>query len=189
MPAPRACSNEAFAVPTPSRCYLLEAMRFCPRCATALTLRGTGGPERLACPAPDCGFVFYDNPLPVVAGLVEHQGEVLLVRSVGWPETWYGLVTGFLERGEEPEAGVLREVREELGLEARVVGPIGVYTFAERNELILAYHLEAQGEIRLGAELAGLKRVHPDRLRPWPFGTGHAVRDWLERRRVTPRPP
>ncbi len=188
MPAPRACSNEAFAVPTPSRCYLLEAMRFCPRCATALTLRGTGGPERLACPAPDCGFVFYDNPLPVVAGLVEHEGEVLLVRSVGWPDTWYGLVTGFLERGEEPEAGVLREVREELGLEARVVGLIGVYTFAERNELILAYHLEAQGEIRLGAELAGLRRVHPDRLRPWPFGTGHAVRDWLERR-TAPRPP
>ena len=66
-----------------------------------------------------------------------------------------------------------------------MVGPIGVYTFAERNELILAYHLEAQGEIRLGAELAGLKRINPDRLRPWPFGTGHAVRDWLERRRAS----
>ena len=187
MPAPRPCSNEAFAVPTPSLCYLLDAMRFCPRCATALVPRHTGGHERQACPGPDCGFVFYDNPLPVVAGLVEHEGAVLLVRSVGWPESWYGLVAGFLERGEEPEAGILRELREELGLEGRVVRLIGVYTFPERNELILAYHLEATGEVRLGAELAGVKRILPEKLRPWPFGTGHAVRDWLEHRRAAPR--
>ena len=157
-------------------------MRFCPRCATPLTPRQTGGRERLACPRPGCGFVFYDNPLPVVAGLVEHEGDVLLVRSVGWPESWYGLVTGFLERDEEPEAAVLRELQEELGLEGRVVAPIGVYTFPERNELILSYHLEARGEVRLGIELAGFKRIRPEKLRPWPFGTGHAVRDWLARR-------
>lgn len=162
-------------------------MRFCPRCATVLAPRPAEGRERLACPAPGCGFVFYDNPLPVVAGLVEHEGQVLLVRAVGWPESWYGLVTGFLERGEEPEAGILRELHEELGLEGRVVGAIGVYTFPERNEIILAYHLEARGEVRLGHELAAVKRIDPDRLRPWPFGTGHAVRDWLERRRASPR--
>jgi len=161
-------------------------MRFCPRCATPLAARLTGGRERLACPAAECGFVFYDNPLPVVAALVEHEGDVLLVRSVGWPETWYGLVTGFLERDEEPEAGVLRELREELGLEGRVVGFIGVYTFPERNELILAYHLEAKGEVHLGPELAGYRRIRPEKLRPWPFGTGHAVRDWLAAR--GPRP-
>ena len=78
---------------------------------------------------------------------------------MGWPESWYGLVTGFLERGEEPEAAALRELHEELGLEGRVVAPIGVYTFPERNELILAYHIEARGEVRLGTELAGFKRI------------------------------
>ena len=157
-------------------------MRFCPRCATPLLPRPSGGRERLACPGPGCGFVFYDNPCPVVAGLVEHEGDVLLVQSVGWPESWYGLVTGFLERDEEPEGAVLREVREELGLEGRVVAPIGVYTFPQRNELILAYHVQAQGEVHLGPELEGMKRVPPDKLRPWPFGTGLAVRDWLAAR-------
>jgi len=154
-------------------------MRFCPRCATELVLRPGPGRERLACPRGECGFVHYDNPVPVVAGLVEHEGDVLLVRSVGWPEHWYGLVTGFLERDEEPEAAILRELREELGLEGRVVRPIGIYTFPERNELILAYHVEARGEVRLGAELEGMKRIPPEKLRPWPFGTGLAVRDWL----------
>ncbi len=157
-------------------------MRFCPRCATPLARRQDEGHERLACPGPECGFVFYDNPLPVVAGLVEHEGDVLLVRSVGWPESWYGLVTGVLERGEAPEAGILRELREELGLEGRVIRLIGVYGFPERNELIVAYHLEARGEVRLGPELAGFRRVRPEKLRPWPFGTGLAVRDWLAAR-------
>jgi hypothetical protein len=65
-----------------------------------------------------------------------------------------------------------------------VVAPIGVYTFPERNELILAYHIEARGEVRLGTELAGYKRIRAEKLRPWPFGTGHAVRDWLARRQA-----
>ena len=69
------------------------------------------------------------------------------------------------------------------------MAPIGVYAFPERNELILAYHIEAWGEVRLGKELAGLKRIRPEKLRPWPVGTGHAVRDWLagrERRSLRP---
>ena len=67
-----------------------------------------------------------------------------------------------------------------------MVAPIGVYAFPERNELILAYHIEARGEVRLGDELAGLKRIRPEMLRPWPFATGHAVRDWLARRSAGP---
>lgn len=135
--------------------------------------------HRHVCTAEGCGWVFYDNPTPVVAALVEHEGAVVLVRNHGWPAGWYGLVTGFLERNESPEDAVLRELEEELGLTGEVVSLIGLYPFAQRNELIIAYHVRAQGAIRLGDELEAYKRVPRDRLRPWPFGTGHAVRDWL----------
>jgi NAD+ diphosphatase len=144
------------------------------------------GRERLACSSESCAYVFYDNPTPVVAALVEHGPTVLLVRGKGWPEKWYGLVTGFLEKDESPEQGVLREVREELGLRGEIISFIGAYAFAEMNQLILAYHVRAQGEIALGEELAGVKAVPPDKLRPWPLGTGRAVRDWLERRALEP---
>jgi NADH pyrophosphatase NudC (nudix superfamily) len=144
------------------------------------------GRERLACSSENCGYVFYDNPTPVLAALVEHGETVLLVRGKGWPEKWYGLVTGFLEKNESPEQGVLREVREELGLHGEIVSFIGAYAFAEMNQLILAYHVRAHGEIALGDELAGVKAVPPDKLRPWPLGTGRAVRDWLERRSQEP---
>lgn len=154
-------------------------MKFCPRCATPLVPREAGGRSRLACPAESCGFVFWDNPLPVVAAIVEHEGAVVLVRNHGWPEKLFGLVTGFLERDESPEAGVLREVKEELGLDAEVVRLVGAYAFPQRNELIVAYHVRATGPITLGEELAAFKSIAPEKLRPWDFGTGLAVRDWL----------
>jgi hypothetical protein len=49
-------------------------------------------------------------------------------------------------------------------------------------ELIVAYHVVGEGEARVGEELETIKRVRPEKLRPWPFGTGLAVRDWLARR-------
>jgi NAD+ diphosphatase len=160
---------------------------FCPRCARPLFTREEGGRVRSACPDSGCGFVFYDNPLPVVAALVEHEGKVLLVRNQSWPEKWFGLVTGFLERAETPEEGVLRELKEELGLVGEVVRLIGVYPFPERNEVILAYHVRAGGTVALGEEIAELRAVLPERLRAWPFGTGLAVADWLASRGEVPR--
>lgn len=159
-----------------------DTYRYCPRCGSALGPRHDGERERLTCTGQGCGFVHYDNPTPVVAALVEHDGEVLLVRNQGWPESWFGLVSGFLERGEDPAAGALREVAEELGLVGEVVALIGVYGFEARNELIVAYHVRAAGTVSLSHEIAAVKRVAPERLRPWPFGTGRAVADWLSRR-------
>lgn len=154
-------------------------MKHCPRCAALLVTRAFEGRDRLACPAEGCGFVFYDNPLPVVAAIVEVEGGVVLVRNHGWPEKMFGLVTGFLERGESPEDATLRELHEELGLNGEIVRLVGVYTFEQRNEVIIAYHVRAHGEVRLGEELAQWKVIAKEKLRPWPFGTGLAVSDWL----------
>ncbi len=156
--------------------------RFCPRCGATLATKALHGRERPACEAPGCGFVHWGNPTPVVAAIVEHDGEVLLARAKDWPEKLFGLVTGFLEAGETAEAGVLREVKEELGLEGEVVSLVGVYPFELRNELIVAFHVRASGEVQLGEELAAIKRVAPAKLRAWPFGTGLAVQAWLDRR-------
>jgi len=145
-----------------------------------------GGRERLGC--PHCDFVHWDDPAPVVGAIVERDGHVLLVRSHGWPETWYGLVTGYLERGERPEDAVLREVREELGIGGELGAFIGAYPFARLNQLILTYHVLAEpGEIRLDTdELADWKAVPLERLKPWPQGTGPALRAWLATRGYHP---
>lgn len=161
---------------------------FCPRCRTELEERERGGSLRAVCPAPDCGFTHWNNPVPVVAAVVEHDGHVILVRSHGWPEHAFGLVAGFLEPGEAPAQGVLREIREELGLDARIHAFIGAYGFELRNQLLLVYHVHApHAEIALGTdELAAYKRIPIPELKPWPHGTGPALRDWLVARGYDP---
>ena len=164
----------------------MRDFRFCPRCAAPLTSPAPAdADERLVCSA-GCGFVHYDNPLPVVAAVVEHDGLVVLARNRAWPETWYALVAGFLERGETAEQGVLREVQEELGLSASTATLIGVYPFHRMNQVIIAYHVVASGVITLNEELVDYRRVEPSRCGAWKAGTGLALRDWLRSRGFEP---
>jgi len=156
--------------------------KYCPQCGNLLGSADIAGRQRLVCSA-GCGYVLWDNPIPVVAGIVEYGDSVILVRNKDWPEKFFGLVTGFLEKKEKPEEAILRELQEELGLVGEIVGFVGNYAFFQNNQIILAYHVHARGEIQLGEELSAYKLIRPDNLRPWPFGTGPAVKDWLVRRK------
>ena len=140
------------------------------------------GAQRITCSSDTCSFVHWDNPTPVVAAIVELDGKVIMIRNKGWPEKMFGIVSGFLEKGETPDDAILREVKEELGLDGKIESFIGYYSFFEMNQLILTYHIAAKGEIVIGDELEEIRVVEPERIKPWPYGTGPAVKKWLESR-------
>ena len=154
---------------------------FCPRCAKPLVERAVADDghdvNRPVCPDASCGFIHWQNPVPAVGVLVEHEGEMVLARGRGWPEGWFALVAGYLEAREDPKAGVAREVREELGLEVAEAHLIGNYIFERKNEV-------AHGTIRLSEELLEYKRYKPAELRPWRRATGLAVADWMRARNL-----
>jgi NAD+ diphosphatase len=154
--------------------------RFCPRCATALLSREQGGRLRSHCES--CQFTHWNNPLPVVAALVQYGDQMLLARNAAWPPKVFALITGFLEAGETAAQGICREVKEETNLDVTETNLIGVYEFHKKNELIIAYHVIAEGEIKLSEELLEYKLLAPEKLRPWPAGTGQAVADWMTSR-------
>jgi NADH pyrophosphatase NudC (nudix superfamily) len=160
--------------------------RFCPRCSTPLTERADaeheGGRLRQICPDQACGYVHWNNPLPVVAAIVEYEGKILLARNAAWAEGVFALITGFLENGETPEEGIAREVFEETSLHAETVELVGVYEFIRKNELIIAYHVKAYGTVALSPELLEYRLVEPASLRPWRAGTGQALGEWMRRR-------
>jgi len=131
-----------------------------------------------------CGYVQWGNPVPCVGALVEHEGEMILARNRGWPQGFFALVTGYLEALEDPRRAVVREVREELGLDVLESHLIGNYIFERKNEVMLCYHALAVGTIILGAELAEYRRVKPAELRPWKRATGLAVADWMRSRNL-----
>ncbi|MEJ5366310.1 MAG: NUDIX domain-containing protein [Desulfosoma sp.] len=157
-------------------------MRFCPECGKPLQEKAIDGRERKVCSDPACSYVFWNNPTPVVAAVVEWNGAVVLLRSKGWPRRFFGIVAGFLEAGETPEEGILREVREELGLQGRIVDFLGHYAFAEKNQTIAAYHVRAEGNLVPGDEIAEVKILPPEKVKPWDAGTGPAVKEFLRRR-------
>lgn len=162
------------------------AFRYCPQCRSALVTGERGGRERRLC--PQCGFVEWNNPIPVVAAIVEHDEHVILVRSRGKPPGWFGLVAGFLETDESPLEGTLREVEEEIGITVDTAAFLGIYPFFERNQIIFVYHVEApHRNVRLCSnELAEYRVVPLDRLKPWTRGTGPALADWLVQRGYSP---
>jgi NAD+ diphosphatase len=155
-------------------------VRFCPQCGSKLATAPIDGVDRLHCSSSACDYVYWNNPIPIVAAIVEYEKCVVLARNKSWPEGMFSIITGFLEKGETPEQCVVREVKEELGLEGTVEEFVGYYSFFEMNQLILAFHIRGAGTIKLGQELVEYKLVPKNKLKPWPFGTGHAVRDWLE---------
>lgn len=153
--------------------------RYCPQCRRELISRELGGRPRLACAVAECGFVFWDNPVPVVAAIVELAERVVLVRNAWWPKGKFGLLAGYLEPDETAEQGILREVMEELGLQGTIAEFVGTYPNPGNNQLLLVYHVLIEGEPKLSAELAEIRRLAPEQLRPWPYGTGVALQDWL----------
>jgi NAD+ diphosphatase len=163
--------------------------RFCPQCAQPLQAKLDEGISRQACPDAACGFTHWENPTPVVAAVVEHEGHIILARNRAWPVPFYALITGFLEKTDpSPEEAIAREVQEELSLQATGVNFIGHYRFERMNQIILAYHVPATGVIALNEELVDYKRIEPAKARYWPAATGLALRDWLIKQGHAPQP-
>ena len=166
--------------------------RFCPSCATPLEpieLLEDGGPKtRLRCPA--CAWTHWNNPTPVLAAIIEcadRDGQLLLARNAAWSGRMFALITGFMEAGETPAEGIAREVAEETSLEALSTELVGVYDFQRMNQVIIAYHVLARGEVRLSPELAEYKLFSPADVVCWPAGTGYALAEWLRGRGFEPR--
>ena len=133
---------------------MTAAYRYCPQCATPLQapaqMEDGGEKTRLRCPA--CNWTHWNNPTPVLAAVIEcadREGRVLLARNAAWTGRMFALVTGFMEAGESPEAGIRREVMEETALQVDALKLIGVYEFERMNQVIIAYHVTSSGTISL----------------------------------------
>ncbi len=76
----------------------------------------------------------YRNPKPTIDMTVIRDDEILLVKRAREPfnGSWV-FPGGFIDYGETAEAAAVREVMEETGIEAEVVGILGVYSAPDRD--------------------------------------------------------
>lgn len=93
--------------------------RYCPECGVSLTEGIVDGRLRKHC--PQCHFVRYENPLPVVVALAVKDGRFLLIkRAIAPKKGYWGFPSGFVESGETPEEACLRELKEEAGVSGEI---------------------------------------------------------------------
>ena len=89
--------------------------KHCYECGTALTERELEG-EGIVPYCPQCGqfrFPMYNVAVSMVV-INELTGQILLIRQYGKPH--FILVAGYVNRGEQLEHAVCREVKEETGM-------------------------------------------------------------------------
>jgi len=105
----------------------MKSYSFCPLCGNRLELAMIEGRQRNFCPF--CSWVHYVNPLPVaLAYAVNKNNELLVIRRAQEPAmNEWALPGGFIEAGEEPHEGCLRELMEETSLNGRIDRLIGIY--------------------------------------------------------------
>lgn len=128
--------------------------RFCTHCGAALVRRVLGNRPREACPA--CNTVFYHNPLPVAATVIlNEKREVLLVKRRREPyKGMWCLPIGFAELDETIAEAAMRELREEAGIDGRVLRLLDVDSYKSDQYgdlLIVTFEAEKTG----GGERAG----------------------------------
>lgn len=165
-------------------------MKYCMQCGSILGIDMIQGVQRLRCSNKKCQHIFWQNPIPVVAALVEYEDQVLLARNIKWPSGLLSVISGFLEQNETPEEGIRRELMEELGLNAKHIHFLAYHSLMALNQLILLFQVEAWGEIKLGEELAEYILVDKFQLKAAHFGElqkldntirhqAEAFRDWV----------
>ena len=100
----------------------MKNYKFCPYC---------GNPSKkyddfFAC--PKCGKKVFMNSHPTTSAFVIKNGKYLISKRAIQPQKGtYDTVGGFLNNGEHPEKGIVREFKEETRLTIKIDNLLGVY--------------------------------------------------------------
>ena len=143
----------------------MHSYTYCPVCGSRLHTAEIEYRMRKTC--PECSWIHYENPLPVTVAYTQNlSGELLVVRRAHEPAyNEWALPGGFLESGESPQEGCLRELHEETSLKGEIERLIGAYhreSAMYGSLLVVAYRVIVREEtLKINHELfeAGFYRA------------------------------
>jgi NAD+ diphosphatase len=119
--------------------------QFCGRCGNATEVK----PGERARVCPGCGQLHYPRIAPAVMALIRRHREFLLARSPHFPPGMFSALAGFSEPGETLEQTLVREVREEVGIDVANLRYFASQPWPFPHSLMIAFHCDyAGGELR-----------------------------------------
>jgi NAD+ diphosphatase len=140
--------------------------RYCPHCATPL--RESREEFALECPA--CSLLEFPRISPAIIVLIERKGRIVLARNASFTQGMHSLIAGFVEAGESMEEAVVREAREEIGIELGGLRYFGSQGWPFPDSLMVGFLAEAASpDLKPdGVEIVEAGWFGPDNLPPIP---------------------
>ncbi len=118
--------------------------------------------ERLVC--RDCGYIAYENPKMITGAVVLWEGKYLLCRRAIEPRRGlWTIPAGYLEMGENTQAGAVRETYEEATAKVNIRGFIGLYEIPRISQVYVIHY----GDLIDGYHHPGPESLET-RLFDWP---------------------
>ncbi len=90
----------------------------------------------------NCGEQYFPRINPCAIVLVTKGREILLARSARFKTGFYSCLAGFIEVGESAEDTVLREVKEESGVEVDNIRYVKSQSWPFPSQLMLGFHAD-----------------------------------------------
>ncbi len=115
--------------------------QFCGACGSKT--RESNSDRALVC--GQCDQRFYPRISPCVIGLVTRGDECLLARGSRIPEGLFSTLAGFIEPGESAEQALIREVKEEVGIDIKNLRYFDSQPWPFPGQLMLGFHAEYDG--------------------------------------------
>ncbi|MGM0384891.1 MAG: NAD(+) diphosphatase [Actinomycetota bacterium] len=114
----------------------------CPRCGRPTEVSAAGWVR--VC--PECGLDHYPRTDPaVIMAVTDDADRLLLAHAAHFPAGRYSMVAGYVEPGESLENAVVRETREEVGLDVVEVAYRGSQPWPFPRSLMAAFTARVAG--------------------------------------------
>jgi ADP-ribose pyrophosphatase YjhB (NUDIX family) len=155
----------------------MDQKTHCHFCGGTLISKFIEGRDRRFCNS--CERPIYENPIPATCIVVVNgQDQILLVkRDVAPKKGQWCLPGGFIELGEPPEEGALRELLEETGIKGKIETLLGVRTTPSihyHSVLMVGYLVrQFQGTPVAGDDAAEAQWFSQKNLPPIAFDSHH----------------
>ena len=136
----------------------------CPKCGTPTVIEQGGWARRCF---KDNNEIFPRTDPAIIVAITDQQDRILLGSQGTWEHNRWSVLAGFVEAGESLEAAVVREMKEECGLEVFDIQYLYSQSWPFPQSLMLGFSAKADSSIEFlpdGEEIVKLRWFSRDEL-------------------------
>ena len=129
--------------------------QYCGRCGSKTELKK----EERATVCPKCNLVIYPKISPAIIVAITCNNKILLAKGKHYKSDLYSLVAGYVDIGESIEETVVREVKEEVGLDIKKLKYFKSQPWPFSASVMLGFTAEADDAQQIVIEEAEIKEA------------------------------